>query len=350
MPDWTKTMQQSFEYYIVDPDTWRDKDRLDGVKSCTITRDISAETLGSATIDIDDMIGECYIRVYLITIQNGLRERHVLGTFLVQTPVGKYDGMVQSVSLEAYTPLLELKEKSPPIGYALFKDENVLTNAYRLVRENVRAPVVGLEAEHKLYTAFVANTEDTWLSFISDLISHANYTLDLDEMGRILCRPKTNVAALQPVFTFDDGNSSILYPEITVNHDIYNIPNVVEVIYSSGYDNYHAKAVNDNQNSIVSTVNRGREILLRVTNPEFAGTPTKRQIQEYANQQLKEASTVEYTAVYSHGYCPVRLNDCVRLNYLKAGLEDVKARVIHQVITCEPGCPVTEKAVYSAKL
>ena len=24
MPDWTKTMQQTFEYYVVDPGTWKD--------------------------------------------------------------------------------------------------------------------------------------------------------------------------------------------------------------------------------------------------------------------------------------------------------------------------------------
>ena len=25
MPDWTKSMQQTFEYYVVDPNTWKDK-------------------------------------------------------------------------------------------------------------------------------------------------------------------------------------------------------------------------------------------------------------------------------------------------------------------------------------
>lgn len=28
MPDWKKSMQQTFEYYIVDPGTWKDKNRL----------------------------------------------------------------------------------------------------------------------------------------------------------------------------------------------------------------------------------------------------------------------------------------------------------------------------------
>ena len=114
MPDWSSSMQQTFEYYVVDPGTWKESKLLDNVKTCTITRDSEAETLGSATIDVIDSVGECYVRVYLVTIQNGVRERHPLGTFLVQTPSSNFDGKIRSVSMDAYTPMLELKE-SPRI-------------------------------------------------------------------------------------------------------------------------------------------------------------------------------------------------------------------------------------------
>lgn len=86
MPNWRESMQQTFEYYVVDPDTWMDTQKLDNIKTCTINRDSSAETLGSAAIDITGTIGECYIRVYLITNQNGIQEKHPLGVFMVQTP------------------------------------------------------------------------------------------------------------------------------------------------------------------------------------------------------------------------------------------------------------------------
>ena len=42
MPNWKESMQQTFEYYIVDPDTWMDTKKLDNVKTCTINRDSSA--------------------------------------------------------------------------------------------------------------------------------------------------------------------------------------------------------------------------------------------------------------------------------------------------------------------
>ena len=71
MPDWTASMQQTFEYYTVDPVSWKDVQKLDNVTKSTIVRDLEVETLGSATIDVTETVGESYIRIYLITIQNG---------------------------------------------------------------------------------------------------------------------------------------------------------------------------------------------------------------------------------------------------------------------------------------
>ena len=351
MVDWSKSMEQTFEYYIVDPNTWKDTKLLNTVKSCTINNDDEAETLGSASIDINEMVGECYIRVYLITIQNGVREKHPLGTFLVQTPSSTFDGKVRSVSMDAYTPLIELKESDDvPLGYALLKDDNIMEEAYLIVREHCRAPVVKTSSEKTLPSNFISNADDKWLSFTSDLIGLANYSFGLDELGRIIFKPIQKAEQLQPVYTFDDGNSSILYPELTLKHDIYGIPNVVEIICSTGTELHYSRVVNDDPNSPTSTVRRGREIIYRVTDPNLPGLPTKEQIDEYAENTLKALSSVEYTVSYTHGYCPVRIGDCVRLNYKDAGLVDVKAKVISQSIKCEPGCPVSEKAVFTTNL
>lgn len=350
MTDWTKSMQQTFEYYIVNPATWKDVRRINNVKSGSITRDLGVETLGSATFDIEEPLGECYIRVYLITIQNGAKDKHPLGTYLIQTPSSKFDGKNKIVSVDAYTPLLELKENPPPIGYSVLKDTNIMETAYKITKEQVRAPVVAAACTETLFSDFVANTDDTWMTFLNDLIANAKYTFALDELGRILFSPKQDMASLQPVWTFDDSNSSILYPEINMDYDLYGIPNVVEVIYSSDDRCYYSRVVNDDSNSPTSTVSRGREIIHRVTEPILYGNPTDEQVNEYAVRLLRSLSSIEYTVNYSHGYCPVKIGDCVRLNYSKAGLNGIKAKVISQSIKCEPGCPVSEKAVFTANL
>ena len=350
MTDWTASMQQTFEYYIVDPATWKDMKLIENVKSCTIQRDSEAETLGSATIDTAESLGECYIRVYLVTIQNGLRERYPLGVFLVQTPSFDFNGRRRTISMDAYTPLLELKESPPALGYSIFKNVNVMDIAYRLTRERARAPVVKTECPTLLAMDFTASTDDTWLTFLSDLIANAEYQFDLDEMGRILFAPKQDTASLQPVWTYTDDNSSILYPEISVDRDLYGIPNVVEVIHSNGAGYYFVRAVNDDPKSPTSTIRRGREIVYRDSDPDLVGNPIQSQVKDYADRLLRELSVLEYTVSYTHGYCPVRLGDCVRLNYEKAGIMDVKAKVISQTIKCTPGCPVTERAVFTSKL
>lgn len=350
MTDWLASMQQTFEYYIVDPGTWKDAKRITNVTACTITRDASAGTLGSATIDVTEPIGECYLRVYLVTIQNGLREKHPLGTFLVQTPSISFDGKIQGVSMDAYTPLLELKEKHPPIGYSVLKDENIMSKVYQLTSENARAPVVQTYNSNKLFADFIAEIEDTWLTFIGDLMANAKYKFDLDEMGRILFSPDQDIASLQPVWTYNDDNSSILYPEVSIDNDLYGIPNVVEIIYSNGNSSYSSRVVNDDPNSPMSTVNRGREIIYRSTDTGMVGDPTENQIDEYAKQLLRNLSSIENTISYKHGYCPVRVGDCVRFDYSRAGLTGIKAKVISQTIACEPGCPVTEKAVFTTRL
>ena len=348
--DWSESMEQSFEYYEVDPNTWKDIRKIENVKSCSIDRDESSDTLGSASISIVDTLGETYIRAYLLIRQNGNNFRVTLGTFLVQTPSSDFDGKNRNVTMDCYTPLLELKENPPPLGYTLMKGENIMERAYEICRENCRAPVVETKLEKVLEANFVSNTDDTWLVFLQDLLAQAKYKFYLDEEGKILFAPIQKLEQLKPVWTFNDDNSSILYPDINLEHDLYGIPNVVEVVCSTGTEMYTARVVNDDPNSPTSTVNRGREILYRETSPNIQGIPSVEQINEYAEALLEELSSVEYQVSYKHGYCPVRVGDCVRLNYEKADLKDVKAKVISQSINCETSCSVDETAVFTRKL
>ena len=350
MPDWTKSMKQTFEYFVVDPGTWKDIKPLRTVTGSTISWDLDSETLGSASIDVTDNVDECYIRTYLVTIQNGVKERFPLGTVMVQTPSYKFDGRVRTNTLDAYSPLIELKETQPEYGYTIMKGTNILERAGQLTRENVRAPVVTTSVEKTLYSDFTADVNDTWLSYLGDFLSNANYQYSLDEMGRILLAPYVRVDEMQPVWTFTDDENSIFYPDMSVSRDLYGIPNVVEVVYSSDGQYYVGRAVNEESGSPISVKNRGRKIVYRETSPSFTGTPSQAQVQEYAENLLKKKSSLEYTVTYKHGYCQNRIGDCVLLNYTRAGLNNVKAKVTQQTITCEPGCPVEETAVYTRNL
>jgi len=351
MPDWTQGMQQTFEYYTVDPATWRNVERITEVISSNVDRDDEDETKGSATFDATQEFDEGYVRVYLKTIQNGTPESFSLGTFLIQTPHDTFNGRVRGFSYDAYTPLLELKENSPPLGYFVPKGSNIMETAYRIVRDNVRAPVLMGESDDVLVEDFVASDNDSWLSFVSDLIAVAKFSLALDELSRVMFMPNSDMAASPPVWTYTDDNSSILYPDLERERDLYGIPNVVQVTYTTPEEvPVTVEVVNDDPSSPTSTVSRGRVILHRDTSPSINGKPSYQELKEYATTLLKTLSTLEYKISYRHGYCPVRIGDCVLLSYKRAGFLQTKAKVISQSISCEPGCPVDETAVYTIKL
>lgn len=352
MPDWTKSMQQTYEYYEVDPATWTDRSRIKNVISSNIKRDNSNDTGGSASFKVDSDLGELYIRTYLVTNQNHIEERTPLGTHLCQTTGEGFDGKNKNITLDAYTPLLELKDNRPPIGYSLASGVNILETATNLVTENCRAPVVGGSASYVLPQPFVSDINDTWFTFINDLLACAGYTMGCDEMGRVMFSPNQDTNSLQPVWIFDDGNSSILQPDFDIDRDLYGIPNVLEVVYTKDDGSYiYSRVENNDPDSPISTITRGRKVVERVTNPDLNGViPTQVQLDDYARQKLRDLSALEYTVTYTHGYCPVRVGDCVLLNYTRAGMINTRAKVTRQSIECETGCRVQETAIYTKNL
>lgn len=350
-PDWTSSMQQTFEYYTVDPFTWMDLEKLDNVENCTITRDADNETKGSASITSETDLSDTYVRCYLIVVQDGYTFKVPIGTHMYQAPGFSYNGKRQIVNQDGYTPLIELKEGMPPVGFALNKKSTIMSNAYIIANEHMRAPLTESGNTKKLAQNFVSDINDTWLTFLRDLIGNANYEFGVDPLGRIFFDVIKDTTAMNPVYIYTDDNSSILYPEIQMQRDLYGVPNVVEVVYSSTNGTpIFSRAVNNDRDSIISVLSRGREVVYRETNPDIADGATQSDVDEYAQTLLRNMSSFEFQITYTHGYCPVELGDCVELNYEEAGISHVKARVIRQVIKCEPGCPVEETAVYTQEL
>lgn len=176
MLDWTQTMSQSYRFYKVDPVTWMDGQELNQISDCSINWDSTSSTLGSASITTSEILEECYIRTYMVAIQNGVKETIPIGTFLYQMPSNDYDGKCQTIKMNGYTPLMELKEKSPSIGYTIKKGTNYMTLASELTAKNTRAPVITVETASTLSSNFTAGTDDTWLTYLRDLIATDHYT------------------------------------------------------------------------------------------------------------------------------------------------------------------------------
>lgn len=349
--DWTRSMSQTYEFCVVDPGTWKDKKLITNVESCTIVRDLEVETLGSATITCDDDYTDEYVRSYLVVDQDKVRDRIALGTHIFQTPNVKHDGKHRSMDQEGYTPLLELKEKYVDMGFAVMKGQNVLSTAEALIKTRMRAPFVSQVSSDTLADNFIANLDDTWLTYVTDMLAMAKHGFSVDPMGMVSFAKHMSPEVLRPKWTYTDDNSSILQPSVTLKRDLYGIPNVVECIFSPQTGRHlYSRVVNDDKNSIVSTVRRGREVTYRDTSPNVTEGITQGQLDAYARNVLKEMSSLEFEVSYKHGYCPVTVGDGVRLNYTRAGISNRAAKVIRQSIKLDSGCQVDETAVYTDSL
>ena len=213
MIDWSRQMSQDFEHWVVNPNTWTDSRKLDYVNSCSIKYDASAETIGTATFTSYERLSECYVRVYLIAKQNGIEYKIPLGTNLVQTPSVKYDGFVKSMNINAYSPLVELKSNSPSIGYSIMKDTNVATMFNSAYSSNCRALLTDVyTSDKKVFSNFVAEDDDSWLSFLNSLLNMDDRYLTINANGEVSVKNKEHSHLANKLPGTSSIEFSSLYP------------------------------------------------------------------------------------------------------------------------------------------
>ena len=370
--DWTKSMQQTFEFYTVDPNNWYDDQKLENIISCDLTHDLTSDKRGNASITVTEPFPESYIRTYLVVTQAGYMHKICLGTYLYMTSSDSFDGMKHNITMTGYTPMVELEEKLPPLGFHIVGITNrkysgnapMVTNAIKdIVTTYTRCKIENRTVIQKpLLNDFVAGTNDNFLTVINNILNASSlqqYILTVDEWGTIIVKDKPVLEDAIPTYIYTDDNSSILLPSLDTNDDIYGIPNVVEVLYTGDKRLPAIRVIvkNEDPTSIVSIPARGREIAKRftITNiaapvNDYSEAAVRAQVTAQAERLLEAASTINKTISYSHGYCDVKVGDTVLINYERAGVTGIRAKVVSQRISCKPGCQVDEQAVYTKKL
>lgn len=370
--DWTKSMQQTFEFYTVDPNNWYDDQKLENIISCDLTHDLTSDKRGNASISVTEPLPESYIRTYLVVTQAGYMHKICLGTYLYMTSSDSFDGMKHNITMTGYTPMVELEEKLPPLGFHVIGITNrkhsgnapMVTDAIKdIVTTYTRCEIENRTVIQKpLLNDFVAGPNDNFLTVINNILNASSlqqYILTVDEWGTIIVKDKPVLEDAIPTYIYTDDNSSILLPSLDTNDDIYGIPNVVEVLYTGDKRLPAIRVIvkNEDPTSIVSIPARGREIAKRFTINNIAApvndyseAAVRAQVTAQAERLLEAASTISKTISYSHGYCDVKVGDTVLINYERAGVTGIRAKVVSQRISCKPGCQVDEQAVYTKKL
>ena len=347
MTDWKRGMQRIFEFYRVNPETWGDAERLETVTGADITRDADLETLGSASFSMDAFDGEMYVRTYLVTIQDGVREAWPLGTHLLISDGRDFDGMRSSRTVGGYTPLKELLDDMPPLGFTLPAGTG-MARIESLMRLHARMPVGESDMLYSSDEPYTADPDaDSWLSFLSGWLAKAGCCIDVDERGNGVIAPIQDSRALAPCFTFDDGNSSILQPAVTVDSNMPDVPNVVEVVSSGADGTLSCELADDSEDSPTSTKGRGRTVRHRESSPDLPDNPTQSDVDDAARRLLRKLTATQYEIRFTHAYVPgLRPGMAVRLAYSRMGM-DVSAVIASQTIHCTPACQVECTARFS---
>ena len=157
-----------------------------------------------------------------------------------------------------------------------------------------------------LDSAIIAEDGENRLSMTDKILSLMNWKLRLDGYGNIFIEPYN---LINPVATFDSLNNDVIEPTLTVDYDWFDCPNV----YRAVLDDSYAVARDDDPNSLLSTINRRREIWYEDSSVYLQENET---LAEYAQKMLKQAQRVSMSISYDRRFDPgVYISDIVRLNY-----------------------------------
>lgn len=332
--DWTKSLKINWRYVVVDPETWADTEELRSVRSCSLTWDLESELLVSGSIEVDGQIpDELYVRIWCDVQQGELAERYAVATLLCQTSNSETEGTVLTAKADAYSPLIELKDDIPPLGWSVSGSAD---DAIAIICSHMRAPFLPYESDVELATDVVAADDENWLDMLWAACDEAGLEFRLDGMGRVVFGPRAEPWALQPTHSVSDTDERrIIYAERSRETDLFEIPNHFEAIRSDSGAWVKGDAWNTNQASRTSVMRRGRTITMREMNPDGLPSGSSQEVaDEYARKRLREESVITRTYSIGIGFMPLRLGDAVRFSDSKLAVDEV-VMVSGMELTCD---------------
>ena len=304
--DWSKGFSARYYMTLVDPETWRDIERLN-ITGGTIKRS-TGELRQSADITVKNYEedNERLIRVWLEATQKGSSSRTALFTGYAESPERDIDGQLVSHNLQCYSVLKSAVDVLLPRGWYAPVGINVIWQVRELLKAT-KAPVevTAPSGDLTLRQALVAEQNETNLSMADLLLGSIGWRMTIDGFGRIYLGPK----ATEPAAVFDARDNDIVEPKLKDNNDWYGCPNVLRVVMDGTY----AEARDEDPRSKFSIPNRGREVWAEETSVVLNVRET---LSEYAQRRLKELQQVGRKVDYDRRYRPdLNVSDIVLLNY-----------------------------------
>lgn len=291
--DWTKGFSATYYMSIVDPVTWRDIDTIQ-IKGGEISRSES-ELMESADVDCVayDNSRERYVRIWLNTRQEGGGSSHTaLFTGLATSPDDDINGVLITNRAQCYSVLKPARDVLLDRGW--FAPANVRgSDIVKDLLSVTPAPVIVEGESPNLAQYIVAEEDENHLSMAWKVLNAINWRLRIEGDGTVVICPKAeSISAL-----FDSIDTDVIEPELSVNFDWFSCPNVFRAISGDS----SAIARDDDENSMMSTVRRGREVWSGESDCALNAGET---LQQYAERRLREEQSVSMTVSYDRRFNP----------------------------------------------
>ena len=243
-------------------------------------------------------------RIRPVLIEDG--KESPLGVYMVMAAPETHSDTEDYVSIEGYDETMLVKQ-------AAFEDRQFFSSGtkyltiIRQILTTLNLPNVYVEEnDSTLADDLEAAVGENCLTFINSLLDAINYQhLYADSDGMLNIRKAVNPT--DPQFIYRDNRAFNITPPIKVDTDIYNLPNVVVGVYSSPDkdDPIVYRSVNDDAESIISTVNRGYKVVKRV---ELRNAASAQDVEEYvkrmAFEYMQSTEKVAFTTLAEGGHEP----------------------------------------------
>lgn len=331
--NWNEGFSARYYYTVVDPSTWRDLSRHELTGGTVMRTD--SNLLQSATINVTDLPteNEAWIRVWLDARQGKDGAHEALFTGLMSAPVVDWDGNRKSYQTECYSVLKPAADILLDRGWYAAAGVNAALLISNLLKAGP-APVICEDEAPHLLESIVAENNETNLTMVWKILNAIGWQLRILGSGNIRIEPKP----AEPTITLDSVGNDIVELSVKDTRDWFSCPNVFRA--ESG--DRIAVVRDDDENSPLSTVSRGREIWAEERDVKLADNEG---IETYARRKLAELQSPARTISYTRRYLPtVSVGDLVTVHYPKQHIE-ADFRISSQSIEFGYGARTSEEAV-----
>lgn len=331
--NWNKGYSARYYIKTVDAATWRDIDTYNIISGSVSRSD--GDLKETADLDLKNVPegAEAWIRIYLDARQGSGGEREPIFTGLMQIPSGSWDGTRRHYSCECYSALKPAADVLLQRGWYVPAGFPGAKAAADLLRIGA-APVEYGDTSPALSTTIIAEEGETNLSMANKILDAINWRIRISGDGTISIEPKET----EPRHKFDTLENDVVEFEVTDTLDLFNCPNV----FRATRENMTAIARDDDPESPLSTVSRGREVWKDERNAKLNENES---LAQYAYRRLREEQQPSRTVEYTRRYMPdVTIGDVVTLNLPAQGITG-SFRVTSQKINLEYAGRTSEEAI-----